>query len=335
MAILFNDALSQYLQADNWPGFANEPISLACWFYLDDDAASQVLVSVADRHVQQDFWVLQARGNVEGNPVRAVSAGTEGFANASTLSGYSANTWHHGLAVFADSDDRRVYIDGGSKGTDNTDITTLAIDTFAIGRLCDSTPGGYTSGRICEVGIWDEALDDDDAAVLAAGYAPHFVRPWALKQWRLMRNVGDLMQRGNYFNPGDDPLTAYNGPVSAEHSRIIHPSPPHVVVPPAVLVWLETGRLFLYTAANWGCPRTWYFETTMYAPVGTARAKLYDLTAAADVANSEITTGSVTKTRVRSAAITLVDGHAYEARFGALPAATCAATGACLVGLAT
>ena len=45
---------------------------------------------------------------------------------------------------------------------------------------------------------------------------------------------------------------------------------------------------------------------------------LYDIDADAVVANSTVTTGSNTLTRVRSVALTLTDGHEYRVRYGNL-----------------
>jgi len=72
---------------------------------------------------------------------------------------------------------------------------------------------------------------------------------------------------------------------------------------------------WLYTAAEYEPAPTAYFEATL-KPSNAARtvyAQLYDVTAGAAVAGSEVThTGDTVTTRKRSAAITLVDGHSYR-----------------------
>ena len=52
------------------------------------------------------------------------------------------------------STDRRVYIDGGSKGTNATNASDSALDRTSIGRAGDSTPDGYFDGRLAEISFW-------------------------------------------------------------------------------------------------------------------------------------------------------------------------------------
>ena len=75
------------------------------------------------------------------------------------------------------------------------------------------------------------------------------------------------------------------------------------------------GVPFLYTAANWGSV-TWYFEVYMKATSGTALARLVDDNGAA-LASSEVSTTTLqTYVRLRSGALTLVDGSSYRPQFG-------------------
>ncbi len=100
-----------------------------------------------------------------------------------------------------------------------------------------------------------------------------------------------------------------------------------------VIVYVSMGHIFVFTLSNWSPLPTWYIETTMRATSGTARARLYDLTDAAEVADSAITTASATHARVRSAAIALTDAHEYEAQFGTTAGDSGEARGADLIGV--
>ncbi len=96
---------------------------------------------------------------------------------------------------------------------------------------------------------------------------------------------------------------------------------------------LKTG-VGQYTEVALNPASAWYFEAFLLAASGdTARARLYDITADAAVANSEVTTTNTAVTRVRSSAITLVDGHDYKAQFGSTLADTGYTHGADLVGV--
>jgi hypothetical protein len=332
MAVLFDDGSSEYLQ-HVYPIVDTPPFSFSGWFRTDDLTTGQVIVAAADTATNDNRYMLQFWGTQAGDPVRAFAQSSSPAVAASAVSttGVSVNTWHHACAVFTSTSSRTIYLDGGSSATDLTSCVPVYYpDNISVGRTADSTPGGYFSGRIADVGVWaDAALTAEEAAVMASGYSAGFVRPESLTYWYPLFNTSDLISYGRTSNA----LTAYNTPTTADGPPIVYPSGAHTPWPNSVVAWLESGRLFLYTAANWGYTRTWYFEATLKATVGTARAKLYDVTAASYVTDSEVTTTSSTKTRVRSSAITLTDGHTYEVHFGALPAATCAAHGACLVGV--
>ena len=85
--------------------------------------------------------------------------------------------------------------------------------------------------------------------------------------------------------------------------------------PPGIgLYSSDQGAHRVFTSANW-TGGSFVFEVHMRAAVGTAYARLWDRTAGALVASSELSTTSTTKARVRSGALTLTDGHEYEAQF--------------------
>lgn len=73
------------------------------------------------------------------------------------------------------------------------------------------------------------------------------------------------------------------------------------------------GEAFLYTAADW-LNVTIKFEAHMRAITGTAYARLYNETTANPVIFSEVSTTSSTFVLVRSAALSLTDGHVYRAQ---------------------
>lgn len=214
MARLFDDASTEYLGNVGAVVLA-EPMTLAGWFYSDLDGG-QTIVSVGDS-AGTHYFGLQLRGQDGGDPVVAKSFGSANV-HASSTSGYSVNTWHHGVAVFAANDDRAAFIDGGNKGTESTASTVSTPDASSIGVSADSTPYGYFSGRIAEVGVWDAALTDVEVAILAAGYSPLFVRPQNLvAYWPLIRDE-DQDRVGGYH------LTAYNTPSIATHPPVIYPA---------------------------------------------------------------------------------------------------------------
>lgn len=79
--------------------------------------------------------------------------------------------------------------------------------------------------------------------------------------------------------------------------------------------WSFCGVPFLYTAANW-VGAAFYFEVYMKATSGTVYSRVYDVTASAEVASSELSTAETSSTQLRSSAITLTDTHVYMLQTG-------------------
>ena len=74
---------------------------------------------------------------------------------------------------------------------------------------------------------------------------------------------------------------------------------------------VRAGRAFLFTAANWGT-QSFYLEVFMRATEGTVEAELYNVTDGVTVAGSNVSTSSATLVRLRSGALTLVNGKEYR-----------------------
>ncbi len=214
MSRLFDDASNEYL-LNNTAILSAIPITMACWFNSNDDALAQVLMSIADNASDLHSFYLRLDGAAGGDPINAaVAGGGDGLASSS--SGFSTNTWHHACGVFTSNTSRAIYLDGGNKGTDATDITPAGLDRFGIGVLVRQNLFGYFSGMIAEAAIWNAALTDAEAASLAAGFSPKLIRPQSLvAYWPLVRGLNDPV--GGYN------LTA-TGTVVAAHTRIILPS---------------------------------------------------------------------------------------------------------------
>src|SRR3990167_4579750 len=84
---------------------------------------------------------------------------------------------------------------------------------------------------------------------------------------------------------------------------------------PDIIQFSTYAAPFLFTAANYGTVSV-YVEVYIRAISGTAYARLYNETATAVVANSTVSTASSTFQRLRSSAITLVDGNSYRIQLG-------------------
>lgn len=224
MARLFDDGSSEYLEVDSTP-LSAWPVTMACWFYNDSIALRQALICVTDVLQGDRYFALLADGSEGGDPVDAW-ARYDSSEHCFTSAGYSASTWHHATGVWASNTERYSYLDGGNKGTDVDSVAFPPVDRVSIGRLGDSSPSNYISGRIAEAAIWTAALTDAEVASLAAGFSPLLVRPQSLvAYWPLIRDE-DQDRVGGYD------LTAYNTPSIAAHPPIIYPAPPIFVAAP-------------------------------------------------------------------------------------------------------
>ena len=213
MARLFNDAATEYLRVEQ-AVLSGVPISVGVWFRRDADAET-TLFSLVDKDVDNNGFIIGIRNNAEGNNLFVITDATVGGVAALTSTGVTNNIWNHALAVFAASNDRRIYLNGAGKGTDNTDRTPAGMDRTAIGYWARKTPLRYMSGDIAEVAVWNGVLTDADAVTLTKGFSPRLVQPQNLvAHWKLIRGLND--------NIGGYNLTA-TGTTVSDHPRIILP----------------------------------------------------------------------------------------------------------------
>ena len=180
--------------------FVARPFSVAAWFKSTSDSALQAIWGEAKQSTTLDFWRLGIRGNAVGDPVGCYVR-RAGAANATTSTGYTANKWHHALFIEAGSQDHRVYIDGGSEGTDTSnDQTPLNVDKMSIGALAyNNTWVNFFAGKLAEVAIWNNTiLTDQERAYLANGVRPSAIRPANLAAyWKLEDDYADSSGNGN------------------------------------------------------------------------------------------------------------------------------------------
>ncbi len=213
MARLFDDAATEYLDFAG-AAIAAHPVTLACWFYSDDTAATQHLVSVADNTVTNRSWHLTL---ISGKVAMGANAGNY----ASTTGSYAANTWTHACGVAAATNDRRVYMNGADKVTNAVGATLGSRNRTSIGRLSSSAPAGYMSGRIALPAIWNVAFTDAEVAAAASGIDPCRMRPDALVGywpiWGLHSPEIDLTSGGRLMTVTGTTLA--NGPPIQPFSR--------------------------------------------------------------------------------------------------------------------
>lgn len=180
------------------------PLTMACWFNVDDATSNHTLMSIVEDGIGTKSFRLHASGNAGGDPVRATSHSTQNR-NANSSTGYTADTWHHACGVFTSSTLRTAYIDGGSPGTNTVSSTPTTFDTIAFGVSAFPTPANYCDGEIAYPAVWDVALTAAEVASLGAGAHPTMIRPDSLvAYWDL----------NGTFSPEIDPISRYDSTVT-------------------------------------------------------------------------------------------------------------------------
>lgn len=160
------------------------PFSASIWFKSPNDTASYRIIYLRNSG-SGVVLELYAAGAEVGDPLRPIYNSTP---RTDTSAGYTANTWHHALMVWASSSDFRVYLDGGSRGDTNIG-STHTFDQIYI-------PNTSNNIVCAEYSAWNAALTDAEAVVLANAVSPLLVRPNSLIYHApLIRDVFDI--KGN------------------------------------------------------------------------------------------------------------------------------------------
>jgi len=222
MARLFDDASSEYLYI-NQAVLAGEPFAAACWFNVDVDNLNLPLMTISTEAAPWEIYTLGAKGYLAGDYLE-VATYSGSWTSARTSTGFTKNKWQHMTGIFVHSTSRRVFINGGSKGTDSTSQIIGAVNKTYIGASAGA--GSTFSGMLGEAAIWDlsdwpGATSDDKAdnfekilSSLAKGFSPLFYPLGLVAYWPLIRGLNDRV--GGYN------LTA-SGTTVAAHPRIIQP----------------------------------------------------------------------------------------------------------------
>lgn len=213
---------------DNWDlGSAlttTLPISVALLFWADIDTDDMTIFEIGNSAASSNYIArVQLRGSSALNEIRAISANTAARI-AGTSTGFTANAWQHALAVFAAADDRRIYLNGGGKGTNATSVSPTGQDGTRLGDRPATTTQPH-NGRLAELCVWNVALSDGEAALLGAGppwLCPRLIRPEAIIHYRSM--IRDVNHP--YLGAG---TWTVNQAVVIEHPPVIYQMPAIVV----------------------------------------------------------------------------------------------------------
>ena len=112
------------------------------------------------------------------------------------------NEWCHCCGVEFAADDRRVYLNGGNKGTDSTSAVPTGMNRTALGSRDDNSVRAPFDGYIGTYAVWNAALTDDEVRSLGAGnVSPLQVRAGSLVDYVAMNGHGGGSDEPNILDP--------------------------------------------------------------------------------------------------------------------------------------
>jgi hypothetical protein len=158
------DGTGDYIQI-TIPVQSAAPLSICAWFNSSDAASEQCIASIADTAADNDYWSLQAQGDVAGDYLRWRSFDATA-SDAITTRGYAADKWHLACGVEVSNTSRVAYLDGAAAGTNTTDKSPDDVDVLSIGALVRTSVGSEFTGKIADVRVFDYALSAAQAAAL-------------------------------------------------------------------------------------------------------------------------------------------------------------------------
>jgi len=214
MSVVLNGS-SHYLNANASMVY---PFTISIWFKTSDLTVDGTMMDIGGvttgSSVDHNFVYL--KGTVAGDPIRARTYSNPSGTHAESSTGCTVDTWHHALAVFAADNDRRIYLDGGSKVTDTTVLDgDTSLPLYILGCLGNGA-SIFFKGKLAEAGVWGSALTDVNAVTLAAGANPQTVDSGnLLEYWSL---ISDANSDGGSIG------TSLNEQGSPSYDAVDHPS---------------------------------------------------------------------------------------------------------------
>ena len=149
------------------------PLSMICLFQAEDITGTHALMSIARSTSASHNFTLRAAGATSGDPIGAISSAASAKM-ATTGTGFSANKWCVGAAVFAGASLRKAYIvseatrnrsfkhiNWGDMGSETSSSTPASLDYTYIGCTHDSSSTtNFLDGSIGACAFYSIALSD-------------------------------------------------------------------------------------------------------------------------------------------------------------------------------
>lgn len=201
------------------------PLTMAGWAYSDTLSGKRCLLNINHENGSGgglQHFALGLDGNTDKLYFQA-AAGSDITANTTTTA--SVSTWQHYCGVATSATDRKVFLNGGGKGTSTTSTTPGTTTQVVLGSWSRGTDAlvqifDRWDGRLAELTLYNSDLSDTEVAVLASGFRPISVRSancvayWPLWGFHSPEVCLSLVNTTRYdANLSNSPTSAVHPPV--------------------------------------------------------------------------------------------------------------------------
>ncbi len=207
-----------YLRTANAPAFTAE-LAISLWFNLQDVTSNHTLMRIEFDDPDNNRLMIQARGDVSGDPVRFVSQKESTQYTVDSTTSYTGDTWQHVLVATGFSAGNMWISLNGAAWVSKGSVKPPNGDPSYIQISGDNAFIPAAIGRVAEVGIWNALVPytsfdpQDKGKPLTLGFVPSLMHRTPVFYAPLIRELQDLY--------GGRTPTAYNGAEPAEHCRRI------------------------------------------------------------------------------------------------------------------
>jgi hypothetical protein len=129
-------------------------------------------LSTASSTLQQHALRVNSSGGVQCSIVNNVGGST-----ANTTNNMTVGVWQHIFSAQPDLNTMNAFLNGTGKASLSGSLNPSAPDRLTVGATAGSTVTAPFDGLIAELGVWNVALDDSIAPILATGISPLLVQP--------------------------------------------------------------------------------------------------------------------------------------------------------------
>jgi hypothetical protein len=219
MAFNFNAGNDTELHCDSTP-ITEPPFTVSLWLRATTFGNYKGAFTFYDWHDVYYFYLGSGSSAAPDDlAVYSSSSAGEGL-RAKAEDSIPDGTWVHAAATFAADGTIYAWADG-VKGSAGSDTGNHGFDYIYVS---DSRYDEEWYGDLCEIGVWNRVLDDEEIKQLARGYAPIFVNRGLVCYWPLLNEYKrDLVGNYNLYSNGE------NEPTVAAHHRIIYPRPHQIL----------------------------------------------------------------------------------------------------------